>query len=350
MSRGARSLLLYMQVIVTACGAQPQDAPPPEPSPVATVRVAVVERREISEEICLFGRVTSGPAGHQTLSVPYESRVVQILVRPGQQLNGGKPVLQVEPSPDTRLVVSQARAAAESAHEQFQNVRQQFKAQLATNQQFEQAEQAARAADLHLRSLSSRGSTRSRELVASGPAVVASVNVSVGALVPAGSPLLVLDLREHREARFGVEVEDVHQIDMSAVLEVEDLGMPPTVHIKAPLRALSDSLDPQTHLVDLFATLPPDTPLILGQPITGILQIHSPPAIVVPRAALLPVEDHLVVFTIDRGHATAHTVRIGLESDSAVEVVGGELDAGAQVAVEGVVALQDGMQVQTEEP
>ncbi len=154
-----------------------------------------------------------------------------------------------------------------------------------------------------------------------------------------------LDLRDRREARFGVEVEDVHRIEPASPVVVSDLDVPPTVTVQGTVRALSDALDPQTNLVDLFATLPDDAHFMLNQPVTGMLRIQSAPTFVVPRSALLPVDDHLVVFTVEDGHAKRHTVRVGLQSEGHVELLGSDLQEGAQVVVEGVPALEDGMQV-----
>ncbi len=341
--------LAFGVVLLCACSSSPPDQSAGGGTPTATVQVMTLALDTLTEEITVYGRITSGPAGRQTLSVPYESRVAQILVRPGQEIAAGTPVMEVDPSPDTQLTVQQARATVESTHETLDAVRQQFHLQLATNQQFEAAEQAARTAELQLASLSRRGSTRTRQLVASGPAVVASVRVSEGSIAAPGSPLIELDLRQHREAVFGMEVEDVHRVSPGIEVTVADLALPPLVTTEGEVRATADVVNPETHLVDLFATLPAAVPLILGQPVTGTLEITSAPALIVPRSALLPVEDHLVVFTVVDNHAVAHTVQTGVETDAEVELVSSDLNEGDDVVISGVSVLEDGMAVRVEQ-
>ncbi|MDB4986224.1 MAG: hypothetical protein JWN04_1402, partial [Myxococcaceae bacterium] len=51
------------------------------PEVTAEVQVAPLERRAVTETLTLYGSVVSGPAGHGTLSVPYETKVARILVR-----------------------------------------------------------------------------------------------------------------------------------------------------------------------------------------------------------------------------------------------------------------------------
>ena len=341
--------LALVSLALCACSGAATPAEAPMSDPTATVRVAPLERRELTETIHLYGLVISGPAGSQTLSVPYESQITHILVREGQEVAAGDPILEISPSPDARLAVSQASASASSAHATLVSVQERFASHLATQQEMQQAEQAARSSDLQLQSLSVRGSAVARTLSATGPAVVSSIHVTPGAIVGAGSPLVDLDLRDHHEARFGIEVEDVRRVPLASLMVVSDLEIPPAVTVTATVRTVSDSVDAQTGLVDLFAALPPDATLLLGQHVTGSLTLSGAPALVTSRSAVLPVDDRLVVYTVVDGHAHAHVVRIGLETDTDVEIVTDDaLADGDAIVVRGAQVLEDGMQVSVE--
>ncbi len=335
--------------LCSACSGAAAPAETAAPDPTASVRVAPLERRVLTETIHLYGLVISGPAGSQTLSVPYESQITHILVREGQEVAAGDPILQVSPSPDARLAVNQASASASSAHATLLSVQQRFSSHLATQQEMQQAEQAARSFDLQLQSLSVRGSAGARTMSATGPAVVAAIHVTPGAIVGAGSPLVDLDLRDHHEARFGIEVEDVRRVAVASTMEVSDLEIPPAVTVTGTVRTVSDTVDAQTGLVDLFAALPPDALLLLGQHVTGSLTLAGAPTLVTARSAVLPVDDHLVVFSVLDGHAHAHVVRIGLETDTEVEVVSDDtLAADDLIVIRGAQVLEDGMPVTIE--
>ena len=335
---------------LAACSGHAAPAEDHAPEPTAHVRVAPLERRSLTETIHAYGVVVSGPAGTQTLSVPYESQITGILVREGQVVMPGDPILEVSPSPDARLALAQASSSATSAHATLGSVQERFASHLATQQEIQQATQAAQSSELQLRSLSVRGSALPRTLAAVGPALVATVHVTTGAIVAAGLPLIDLDLRDHHEARFGIEVEDVRRMQLAATMEVGDLEIPPAVTVTATVRAVSDSVDPATGLVDLFASLPPDAVLLLGQHVRGTLPMAGAPSLVTLRSAVLPVDDHLVVFVVTGGHAHAHVVRIGLETDTEVEIVSDDpLAAGDAIVVRGAQVLEDGMQVQIDD-
>jgi RND family efflux transporter MFP subunit len=344
-----RTHWLLLCISLSACSGAAAPAETQAPDPTASVRVAPLELRVLTEDVHLYGLVISGPAGSQTLSVPYESQITHILVREGQEVAAGDPILEVAPSPDARLAVSQASASASSAHATLLSVQERFSSHLATQQEMQQAEQAARSSDLQLQSLSVRGSAVARTMSATGPAVVAAIHVTSGAIVSAGSPLIDLDLRDHHEARFGIEVEDVRRVVLASTMEVSDLEIPPAVTVTATVRTVSDTVDAQTGLVDLFAALPPDALLLLGQHVTGSLTLAGAPTLVTARSAVLPVDDHLVVFSVRDGRAHSHVVRIGLETDTEVEVVSDDaLAAGDAIVTRGAQVLEDGMPVAVE--
>lgn len=317
----------------------------PAAEPTAEVEVAPLKRRSVTETLTVYGTVVSGPAGHGTLSVPYETRVVRMLVRAGQQLPSGAPVLEVEPSADSRLALKQAAAAVESTQESFKAVQQNFASHLATNLDFEQAEQAQRAAQMQLASLTQRGSGRARTLLSPGPSIVSAVQVSEGALVPPGGTFVELDFSDHREVRFGLEAEDVSHIETASLVQVTDLELPPVNRVAATVRAVSNAVNDQTRLVDLFAALPIDAPFMLGQRVMGQLSIVGRPGLVIARSALLPVEDHLVVFTVANNQAVSHAVRLGLETAGEVELIASDLSENEPVVVQGALVLQSGMPV-----
>jgi RND family efflux transporter MFP subunit len=345
-----RAFVAASVFFVAACSGGAAPAEQAAPVPVASVGVAPLERRVLDETIHVYGLVVSGPAGGQTLSVPYESMITQILVREGQQVAMGDPIIAVGPSPDARLSVAQASSASTATHATLLAVQERYAQHLATQQEMQDAQQASRSAELQLQSLSVRGAAVARTLSAAGPAVVASIHVTSGAIVAAGSPLVDLDLRDHHEARFGVEVEDVRRIQIASTMDVSDLEIPPAVTVVATVRTVSDSVDSATGLVDLFAALPADATLLLGQHVTGSLTLAAAPSLVTQRSAVLPVDDHLVVFTVRDGHAHAHIVRLGLETDSFVEIIADEpMAEGDAVVVHGAQNLEDGMQVTVED-
>ncbi|MDB4974454.1 MAG: hypothetical protein JWN48_2795, partial [Myxococcaceae bacterium] len=209
---------------------------------------------------------------------------------------------------------------------------------------------AERAAQMQQASLTLRGSARARTLLSPGPSVVSAIQVSEGALVPPGGSLVELDYSDHREVRFGLEAEDVSRVELAAQVQVSDLELPPNNKANATVRGVSNAVNEQTRLVDLFAALPAEAPFLLGQRVMGELALVGNAGLVTARSALLPVEDHLVVFTVVGGRAIAHPVRLGLETAQEVELLASDLKENDKVVVQGALVLQAGMRVHEKAP
>ncbi|HSV14365.1 MAG TPA: hypothetical protein VLI90_08905, partial [Tepidisphaeraceae bacterium] len=120
--------------------------------------------------------------------------------------------------------------------------------------------------------------------------------------------------------------------------------------IAAKIRLITQRVNPDTRLVDVFVT--PDTPagLLLDSSLRATLTAEGRQGLIVPRDAVLPDEDGLLLFTVQDGKAVKHVVKQGLKNDKEVEVIGEGLKAGDTVVIVGSLELEDGMAVTTEAP
>jgi RND family efflux transporter MFP subunit len=80
---------------------------------VPRVWTETVERREVEASVTARGRL--GWAHARTLSAPADGRVAEVLVRPGQRVHAGEPLVRLDAS-DARARLEEARAAALAAH------------------------------------------------------------------------------------------------------------------------------------------------------------------------------------------------------------------------------------------
>jgi len=273
-----------------------------------------------------------------------------IHVRVGQQVRTGDPLIEIGPSADAKLALKQARAEAAASKTTLSSVHARFASHLATNSEVAAAERDERDAEIRVQSLVARGAGEPRTLVAAGPALVSSVPVTEGALSTAGAPLVELYLSSHLEVRFGIEVEDVFRIAPGAPLRVQDLGLPPQIVVDAVVRAVGQSINGATRLVECYASLPAASGFLLGQRVSGRLPVETGPVWAVPRAALVPEPSRMVIYTVKDGRAKSHVVRIGLENDAEAEITNEGLEDGVEVVVSGAAVLTDGMRVRRSTP
>ncbi|NOY90565.1 MAG: HlyD family efflux transporter periplasmic adaptor subunit [Deltaproteobacteria bacterium] len=310
----------------------------------AHVRLEPLTRRDLVEEVPLYGEVVTGPESAKANSVTFDAVVRGVFVRVGEPVTLGEPLVEVEASRDAKLALRQAHVVSVAADEVLRAVRERLSTGLATRSELTGAERDARAAALDVRSLIERGVARRRQVRAAGPGVVVAVHAGVGDLVAANASLVDLNLRRHREVRLGLEVEDAGRIAAGSTLTVRDLALPPASEVHATVRAVGESVDPATRLVDVYAALPQDSRLLLHQRVAATASVHSGPVLVVPRSAILPLPDALLVFTVDhQGVAHAHQVRKGMENATEVEIAAPDLREGDRVVVTGAAVLVDGM-------
>lgn len=326
-----------------------RSGPPPVASvaePAARVRVTPVVRTRIAETLVAYGNVVPAPGGVQTLSLPFEGRVKQVLVSSGQAVAAGAALMVIEPSPDARLQLANAQSAFEAARQALEQVQQRFDLKLAANAVLLQARQALRDAEARARSLAARGLNEGNQLTTADGGVVSRVLVQEGALVPAGTPLAEVVAERLMEVRLGIEPEDARRLASGLPVGIDAVHQSPPVSVAGVVRILSRSINPATRLVDVFVTAPGD--FMLGEYVRGEIRLAPREALVVPRNAVLPEGAQQVLFVVKNGRAVKVPVRTGSDTGSLVEILGGAVQAGDAVVTRGNYELADGMAVQVE--
>ena len=319
--------------------------PAADDAPVVSVRTVAITQGTIQQTLTAYGTVISQPGEVRVISVPFECRVVHVLAVAGQQVSADASLVEVEPSPDTRLQWEEANHGVAAASKQLQQVQQRFDQRLATKQEQFQAQQDLQSAKITLANLEKRGVASRRNLVADVDGIVSKVDVQEGQIVAAGGPLVELAVENRFEVKLGIEPEEVAylKVDQPVSLFAPDQGSPAATNGK--LRLVTRRVNPDTRLVDVFVSLPPDAGLLLDQYVRGQLTIASENALLVPREAVIPDEGGYALYTVEHDRAVKHTVALGFQNAGMVSVRGHDLQQGQRVVVVGNYELQNGMAV-----
>ena len=315
------------------------------PAAVTTIKL---EKKTIAATVTAYGTVVAQPNELVSVSVQYESKVSHLLVSAGELVKESQPLIEVEPSPDTKLALADAHSASETAKAQLEQTQKRFDLKLAVNTDLQLAIQTARDAQAKLDSLDARGAGSATTLKAEIAGILASIDVSVGQIVAAGSPLLAIVPAKKIEVRLGVEAENSGHLKAGQPVKLSAVNQD-GLSGDGEIRLIASRINPQTRLVDVFVSVPPDLPLLLDGFVRGEIKIEEKTAFVVPRQAVLPDGDGQILFTVADGHAVKHSVIPGLETDTETEVTGGDLKAGDEVITTGNSQLEDGMAVTTGE-
>lgn len=318
-----------------------------EKGPVAQVTLSLVEKKMISEKVTAYGSVIAQPGKSRAVSVAYETRVRHVLVAPGEAVQLGQPLVEVDSSPATQLQLAEARGAAGAAQKELEQTQQKFNLKLATNQELGQAKKAAESAQLQLQSLERQGAASQQQVKSEMAGLVGKVDVQDGQIVPAGNPLVELIAQNEIEAKLGVEPEDVVHLAPNDAVSLYQVQLPATQAVEGRVRLITRRVDPETRLVDVYVSLPNDTHLLLDAYLRAELKTLAHETLVVPRAAVLPTSDGNVLFTMKNNHAVQHVVELGIENGRETEIIAHDLKPGDQVVVRGNYELSDGMAVAT---
>ncbi len=313
--------------------------------PVAQVTLAPIERKSIAEVVTAYGSVITQTGKTHAVSAAYETRVRHILVAPGQPVTRGQPLVQIDPSPQTQLQLAQARSAAQAAQKELEQTQQKFNLKLATNQDLNQAKKNAESAQLELQTLEQQGAASDQVVKAEMDGLVGKVDVQDGQIVQPGNALVELVAQNEIEVKLGVEPEDAVHVTTGQPVSLFRVHMAGAEPIGGTVRLITQRVDPDTRMVDVYVSLPNDKDLLLDSYFRAELKTRAHDALVVPRSALLPAGDGYVLYTVKNQHAVVHLVQIGIQSAKETEIIASDLKAGEQVVARGNYELSDGMAV-----
>jgi membrane fusion protein (multidrug efflux system) len=334
-----------------AAGDTSSDSTQPDSQPAETAATALVEtvplvRKSISQTLVAYGTVVAQPGEVKISSVPFESRVLHIRVTAGQPVSVGTELLTIEPSADARLQLRQAQSAVDQADAALKQAQQRFSEKLATNQELTQAQQALQNAQLNLQSLQSRGIGSQTTLHAELEGEIAKVDVQEGQIVAAGAPMIELIAANRIEVRFGIEPDDASKLQPGQAVRITSVSANASGSAKGVMRLVTHTINPDTRLIDAFASLPEGAGFMLSDYVRGEVAVESKDGLVVPKSAVLPGDDdQQTMFTVRDGKAVKHVVVVGLQSGDEIEVTADGLKEGDSVVTVGNYELEDGMAV-----
>ena len=320
---------------------------PAQAEPVAYVVTVPIRRALIQSELAAFGSVVAQPGEMKVISVPFESRVRRMVATQGQPVEKGAILVEIESSPDTQLALRSAQNDVEAAAANLSQTQERFNRHLATNTELSQARQMARGAQLKLESLTARGVGPATSLRAEFAGVVGKVDAQEGQIVAAGGPLVEMIIANRIEVKLGVEPDDAPLLTLGQAVSLASVDDTATKSVAGKIRLIGQAVDPATRLVDVFVSLPADSTLMLNTFLSGRITRKAAEGLIAPRTALLSNgEGGYALFTVRDGKAVKHSVRVGLQNDREVELLGSDLQEGDPVAIVGNDELDDGMRVQ----
>jgi RND family efflux transporter MFP subunit len=346
-------ILLVLGALVGAWYAFKSSVPAEETpaAPAAKIETVTVQLRPIAETLAVFGLVVPAPSGDRVTAAPYDCLVRRVCASVGTPVSAGDVLLEIEPSPDTKLACATARHALELAAKILAATQERFDLKLTTRTDLLAAQQAEKDARLKVESLQARGLDGDGRILASTSGVVTRLELGVGAFAPLGTVLVAVSAEGKLEARLGLEGTESGVVRPGQKVLLKPVHRSADDPVATVIRSVGATLDPVTGAVEARVGLPVDARLLLGEHVTARIFVRQVEyALVVPRNAVLPAGDQHVLYTVQAGHAVRHVVQPGIVADGFIEVAATDLHAGDTVVTLGNYELEDGMAVQVPAP
>lgn len=334
--------IVLMLLAVVACGSEtPQGGPGGRGGPpVVAVEVALPLRDSVVDAIVATGQIEA--MQHVALRPDVDGRVVELLVREGQRVDAGTPLLKIDDA-ELTAQVERARADRDLARQALERTRTLLADRAAAAADLERAEAQHRVAQSSLDLLELRLSRTVVRAPFSG--VVGQRRVSVGDYVTSQRELLMLQ-----------SVAPVRAVFQVPERYAAALATGQAVSFRVAALA-SRTFTGRVDFVDPAVTLPARTITVkaLAANPDGALQPGMfaevrlatdvrADAIIVPEEAIAPAASGAFVWVVADGKVTRRAVELGVRTPGFVEVRRG-LDAAEQVVVGGLDRLFEGAEV-----
>ena len=342
-------IALIAAIIVVAYRHFSTAMPEAEKAPIAKVRVVTLKRRKIEKTIVAYGTVVAAIGQTQTFSVPFESQVSHVLVTAGQAVDPNTALIEISPSPETRLKFAEAIAERDTAKNNVDLVKQRLDLKLATRQELVSVQQSYEAAELNLKSMEEQGLGKNKIICANSKGVVSQISIEQGQIVTAGAPMIATIGENQISVLLGVEMDNISLLQTGQDVQLYQVNATEKKMIAGKIGLVTHRVNQQTRMVDVFVIPQSGANLLLNQYVEAYIVIKTDEGFVVPRSSVLPEDDNYVLYTVENNRAVKHIVDIGLENPEQVEVFSDQLQDGRQIVVSGNYELENDMAVKMEQ-
>lgn len=325
--------------------------------PVDVVTLADVPIQDASEYLAQLVSRT------QVAIYPQVSGVVtSILVKPGQVVREGAPLLQIDPRRESANLSNQVAAKAQReanlalAKRNASRSAALFHEGLVSRQQLENDESQATVAEAEVTAQDAVIGAQAAQLgyyriTAPFDGSVGDIPVKLGDYVGPQTKLTSVDDNKTLEAYLNVPSEELHRLgDGSRVVLLGDDRSTNDTLAEAPISFVAQEANPQTQTVLVKAKFPNGGQLRAAQIVRARLVWSTHPGVRIPTLAVMRQSGQYFTFVAvpGEGGTVAHQIPVTLgELDNSTYAVVGGLKAGDQVIVSQIQKLHDGAPVVT---
>ena len=298
------------------------------------VEVAAAIRDTVVDAIAATGQIEAVQSVE--LRPEVDGRIVEILVREGQQVDAGTGLFKVDDA-ELKAQVARAEADRDVAQRNLERTKQLIAQNASSQADLERADAGYRSAQASYDLLK----TRLDRTIVRAPfgGVVGRRLASIGTYVNPQTPLITLQSVNPQHAAFNVPERYADRLRRGQLVSFHVAAIP------------GKNFSGEVVFVDPVVELPGRTILIKARVPNSEHELQAgmfiearlatnirPNAVVVPEDALLPMQGATFVWVVKDGKATQRQVTVGVRTAGWAEVQSG-VEAGDQVVVGGLERL-----------
>lgn len=348
--------LATLALVLAACGKKaPAGGPPAGPPPPKEIEVLTLAPTEVRDTGEYLGSLLS--RGSVTVLPQVAGYVRAVLVKPGQKVAAGAPLLEVDAREEAAALASAEaqRAAAAAALGLARQVRERtealYREGLATAEELDQRRAAVEAADASARAAEAQVSQRKvavqyNTVRAAVAGVVGDVLVRVGDFVTASTRATTISQAGALELSISVPASRARHLAVGTPVEV--LARDGKVELSSQVFFISPDADARTQLVEVKAQVPEGLRLRSSELVRARLVYATRQALQVPARAVTRQSGQAFVYVVvAKGPGLVverRAVTLGELGESSFVLEQG-LTEGERIAVSAIQQLRDGAPV-----
>jgi RND family efflux transporter MFP subunit len=342
--------------VAGAAGCARKQAAAPQAFPAVLVKTQILEPVAIPESSEYLGTLKSRHSA--ILNPQVDGQVTQILVKAGDVVKAGTPLMQIDPLEQQALVASQqaARAAQQAsvdyARVQWERSQKLYASGVVSKQVYDEAKSTYDAAQAQLHALDAQVRQQQVQLhyyrvVAPTSGIVGDIPVRVGDRVTTGTVLTTIDQAGNLELYLNIPLEQAGRLRLGQTVDLLDasgqmLGQTRTGFISPEVDNSSQSVLVKASVPNIRGVLR-TLQFVRARIIWG-----THPGLLIPVLAVLRIGGQYFGFVVvSEGKslvARQKVIEVGQIFGNEYEVLGG-LEAGERVVIEGTQELADGVPV-----
>src|SRR6267378_3325313 len=302
------------------------------------VEVAAAIRDTVVDAIAATGQIEAVQS--VDLRPEVDGRIVDILVREGQEVGAGTGLFKVDDA-ELKAQVARAEADRDVAQRNLERTKQLMAQNASSQADLERADAGYRSAQASYDLLK----TRLDRTVVRAPfaGVVGRRLVSIGTFVNSQTPLISLQSVNPQHASFQVPERYAERLRRGQLVSFQVAALPGK-NFSGEVIFVDPVVELPARTILIKARVPnPERQLQAGMFIEARLATDiRPNAVVVPEDAILPLQGSTYVWVVKDGKADRREVTLGVRTAGWAEIRGGGIEAGDQVVVGGAERLFPG--------